>query len=112
MSEDNEADVCCAACGIKEVDDIKLKNCNACYLVKYCSVECQKNHRKQHKKECKERMAELREELLFKQPETSHLGDCPICFLPLSLDENKSSLSSCCCVLICGGCACANQVST
>eukprot|EP00985_Skeletonema_marinoi_P022471 scaffold14356_cov194-Skeletonema_marinoi.AAC.16 len=56
-------------------------------------------------------MAELREELLFKQPETSHLGDCPICFLPLSLDENKSSLSSCCCVLICGGCACANQVS-
>ena len=43
MSEDNEADVCCAACGIKEVDDIKLKNCNACYLVKYCSVECQKN---------------------------------------------------------------------
>jgi len=87
MSEDNEADMCCAACGIKEVDDIKLKNCNACYLVKYCSIECQKNHRKQHKKECKERMAELREELLFKQPESSHLGDCPICFLRCHLTK-------------------------
>eukprot|EP00984_Skeletonema_dohrnii_P027324 scaffold16855_cov99-Skeletonema_dohrnii-CCMP3373.AAC.1 len=55
-------------------------------------------------------MAELREELLFKQPESSHLGDCPICFLPLSLDVNKSSLSSCCCVLICNGCSHANHI--
>jgi hypothetical protein len=107
---DNEADACCAACGIKEVDDIKLKNCNACFLAKYCGVECQKNHRKQHKKECKERMAELREELLFKQPESSHLGDCPICFVPLAFEVNKSSLFSCCSVLICNGCIYANHI--
>jgi hypothetical protein len=28
----------CAACGIAEVDDIKLKTCTACQLVRYCSV--------------------------------------------------------------------------
>eukprot|EP00985_Skeletonema_marinoi_P006192 scaffold2689_cov70-Skeletonema_marinoi.AAC.15 len=66
---------CCASCGVTaEVDDIKLKNCTACYLVKYCSVKCQKDHRPQHKRECKKRMAELRDEFLFKQPESSHLG--------------------------------------
>ena len=102
--------MCCAACGIKQLDDIKLKKCTACYLVSYCSVQCQKNHRKQHKKECKMRMVELREELLFKQPESSHIGDCPICCVPLSIDANTSSMSSCCCVLICDGCAYTNQM--
>jgi len=102
--------VCCAACGIAEVDDMKLKKCTACKLVRYCSVECQKNHRKQHKLDCKKRMAELRDELLFKQPESSHLGDCPICCLPQSLDETKSLLTSCCCVFICEGCSYANQL--
>eukprot|EP00984_Skeletonema_dohrnii_P035791 scaffold35973_cov122-Skeletonema_dohrnii-CCMP3373.AAC.2 len=33
----------------------------------------------QHKKECKKRAAEFRDELLFKQPESCHEGDCPIC---------------------------------
>lgn len=110
MSANDEAHMCCAACGIKQLDDIKLKKCTACYLVSYCSVQCQKNHRKQHKKECKKRMAELREELLFKQPESSHFGDCPICCLPLSLIEDNSSMTSCCCVLICDGCAYRNQM--
>ena len=110
MSADVAADItCCAGCGTAEVDDIKLKKCT-CHLVKYCSVECQKNHRKQHKKECKKRMAELREELLFRQPESTHYGDCPICFVPLSLGEDKSSLTSCCCVYICDGCGYANQM--
>ncbi|KAK1734131.1 hypothetical protein QTG54_015134 [Skeletonema marinoi] len=63
-----------------------LKNCTACYLVKYCSVQCQKEHRKQHKRDCKKRAAEIRDELLFKQPESTHLGDCPICMIPLPLD--------------------------
>jgi len=114
MSADgDEADdtlLCCAACGIAEVDDIKLKKCTACNFVRYCSVECQKNHRKQHKKVCKKRAAELRDELLFKQPESSHYGDCPICCLPLSLDEGKSAMTSCCCVFICDGCSYANQM--
>ena len=48
------ADMCCASCGKAEVDDVKLKKC-ACNLLKYCSVECQRNHRPQHKKTCKQR---------------------------------------------------------
>eukprot|EP00984_Skeletonema_dohrnii_P007364 scaffold2671_cov81-Skeletonema_dohrnii-CCMP3373.AAC.4 len=68
----------CAACGIAGGDDIKLKKCTACKSVRYCGVKCQKEHRPQHKKECKKRAAELRDEILFKQPESSDLGDCPI----------------------------------
>eukprot|EP00985_Skeletonema_marinoi_P020392 scaffold12117_cov76-Skeletonema_marinoi.AAC.2 len=44
MSDRNEADTsCCASCGIAGGDDIKLKKCNGCYLVKYCSLKCQKD---------------------------------------------------------------------
>jgi TPR repeat protein len=50
----------------------------------------------------------LHDKELFEQPEISHLGECPICFLPLSLDMSKSILKSCCSKLICSGCICAN----
>jgi hypothetical protein len=80
--------MCCASCGKAEVDDVKLKQC-ACKLVRYCSVECQKNHRSQHKKACKKRLGELRDDRLFTQPEGIHLGECPICCLPLPLDIEK-----------------------
>ncbi len=99
----------CASCGIAEGDGIKLMKCTACHLVKYCSVKCQKDHWKQHKKECKKRAAERRDELLFKQPEGTHLGDCPICCLPLPLDASKSVLYPCCSKLICDGCDYVNQ---
>ena len=99
----------CAACGIAEGDDIKLKNCTACYLVKYCGIKCQKDHRKQHKRACKKRAAELRDKLLFKQPESTHLGDCPICCIPLSLDMKKSTMYSCCSKFVCDGCVDANK---
>eukprot|EP00984_Skeletonema_dohrnii_P020259 scaffold9816_cov99-Skeletonema_dohrnii-CCMP3373.AAC.13 len=102
--------MCCASCGIAEVDDIKLKNCNACYLVRYCSVKCQKEHRPKHKEACKKRAAELRDELLFKQPESSHLGDCPICMIPLQLDVTKSPMMTCCSKVICNGCDHANNI--
>jgi len=114
MSEDN-ADAAgdilssCASCGIAESDDVKLKYCTACYLVKYCSIICQKDHRKQHKRGCKKRAAELRDELLFKQPESTHLGDCPICCLPLPLGSKKSSMAPCCSKIICKGCRYANM---
>ncbi len=98
----------CASCGIAEGDDVKLKDCSACKLVKYCGTKCQKNHRLNHKRECKRRAAELRDELLFKQPESSFLGDCPICCLPLSLDVRKSALNTCCGKILCGGCHYAN----
>jgi tetratricopeptide (TPR) repeat protein len=98
----------CASCGKAAVDEIKLKKC-ACNLVKYCSVECQKYHRKQHKKACKKRAAELRDDKLFTQPDESHLGECPICCLPLPLDPKKYGTFSCCCKRICRGCSYANQ---
>ena len=98
----------CASCGTAGSDDIKLMKC-ACHLVKYCSVKCQKDHRSQHKKECKKRVAQLRDEILFKQPESSCYGDCPICCLPLSIDIKESVLMACCCKRICYGCYFANQ---
>jgi tetratricopeptide (TPR) repeat protein len=102
------ADVC-ASCGIAATDDVKLKKC-ACNLVKYCTVNCQKNHRPQHKKMCRKRLAELRDDDLFTLPEKSCFGDCPICCLPLPLDMNKSTMMSCCSKLLCMGCHYANQM--
>jgi len=110
MSKENvEADdSCCASCGVAEIDDIKLTDCSACDLVRYCSVKCQKEHRSQHEEACKKRAAELHDEILFKQPESSHIGDCPICMIPLSIDQTKSGVWSCCSKIICNGCHHAN----
>src|SRR6056300_973086 len=104
--EEEAADMttCCASCGKAAVDEVKLKLCTACKLVRYCSVDCQKNHRPQHKKACKKRAAEIHDDRLFTQPEGIHLGECPICCLPLPLDIRKSRINSCCCKWICNGC--------
>ena len=101
--------LCCASCGIAEVDDVKLKECATCDLARFCSDTCQENHKSQHEEACKKRAAELRDELLFKQPDSSHLGDCPICCLPLQLDLSKSTLKLCCSKVICIGCNYANM---
>ena len=102
---------CCASCGIADVDNIKkLKECDDCDLVRYCSDECQRDHKPQHEEACKKRTAELRDELLFKQPKSTHLGDCPICNLPLSLDRSKSSMYYCCSNVVCNGCIYAYQI--
>jgi tetratricopeptide (TPR) repeat protein len=112
VDEEEAADTMtrCANCGKAEVDEVKLKLCTACKLVKYCSVGCQKNHRKQHKKACKRRAVEIRNDNLFKQPDESHLGECPICCLPLPPDPTKSTVNSCCCKYICDGCDYANSL--
>ena len=112
MNADAESDtmMCCAACGTPEVDDVKLKKCTACKSVRYCNVQCQKDHRPQHERDCKKRAAELRDEILFKQPEISHLGGCPICCLPLPIDATESTMMSCCCKKICNGCEYANMM--
>ena len=100
--------MCCASCGIAAVDDVKLKDCTGgCDLVKYCSDECQENHRDGHEKECKKR---LRDKQLFTMPDGSHLGECPICCLPLPLDPKKSTMMPCCSNWICSGCCYANQM--
>ena len=113
MSDENSNEVdtsCCASCGIAEVDDIKLKDCDDCDLVRYCSDDCQNNHKSQHEEECKKRAAELRDKSLFKQPESNHWGECPICCLPMSLDNSKSLINECCGEFICSGCAFNNKL--
>ena len=96
-------------CGVAEIDDTKLMECDDCDLVQYCSDECRENNKSQHEEECRKRAAELRDELLFKQPESTHLGDCPICSLPMPHDPAKSESVLCCGQMICFGCHCANM---
>ena len=111
MSDDNEAvdtSSSCASCGIAEIDDIKLVPCDGCDLVHYCGVACQELHRPDHAEKCRKRAVEMRDELLFKQPEGSCYGDCPICCLPIPLDLKKSSIMTCCSKFVCNGCALAN----
>ncbi len=50
---------------------------------------------------------ELRDDILFRQPESTYLGDCPICFLPF-LCSSDVDLKPCCSKLICNGCSFAN----
>ena len=102
------ADEVCASCGKVAVDDVTLKQC-ACELVKYCSDGCQDLHRPEHEKDCKKRMAEIRDDRLFTMPDESYLGECPICFLPNPLDEQKSGFFECCSKRICKGCGYADQ---
>ena len=107
---EEEVDTCCASCGIAAVDNVELKDCDGgCNLVKYCSDECQESHRERHDEECKKRLAELRDRDLFEQPDESHLGECPICCVPLPIDGSKSMLAGCCCKVICHGCMNANK---
>ena len=88
--------LCCASCGKSEVDDIKLVPCDACDLVRYCSDECQANHRLEHEAKCKERAVELRDEILFRQPECTHLGDCPILQVMAFIFQHLPRQKNCC----------------
>ena len=104
-------DEACANCGKHESDAVKLKNCTACRLVKYCGVDCQKAHRKQHKKACKKRAAELKDEQLYSQGHERPEGDfCPICTLPIPLPMGKHAVFATCCMKrVCRGCDFAAQ---
>ena len=106
----NIDDAVCASCGIAEIDEIKLKKCAACKSVQYCSDECEADHRQHHEGACEKRAAELRDEILFKQPESCYLGDCPICFLPLPHAPKKTLLWTCCSKKICKGCLYAHYL--
>ena len=100
--------MCCASCGKAEGDDTQLKKCDGCDLVKYCNDTCHENHQPEHEEVCKKRAAELRDEVLFRQPESNYLGDCPICLLPLPIIPGKSVYHACCCKSVCKGCIVAN----
>ena len=117
MSADDER---FSICGVREVLCLvrhrsnrwhQLKPCSKCDLVEYCSDQCQKDHLQEHEPICKERAAELYDELLFKQPESSHLGDCPICFLPIPSEADFSRVKACCGQIICAGCMHAHFVA-
>ena len=108
---EGDGEEACANCGKQGSDTVKLKNCTACRLVKYCGVDCQKAHRKQHKKACKQRAAELEEEKLYNQGHERPEGDfCPICTLliPLQMEEH-SGFMACCMKRVCNGCNFAAQ---
>ena len=109
--EEADADICCANCGVTEVDDIKLKDCDGCDLVKYCSDKCKGGHREQHEEECKQRAQQLHDKDLFRQPDGNHRGECPLCFLPMPLNDEKSTFYSCCSKVICYGCEYADEMS-
>ena len=96
------ANTSCANCNKAESDDIKLKTCTACKLVKYCSRQCQAAHRPQHKNMCKKRVEELFDAELFKDPPKRE--ECPICTLPLPFESKYISFESCCGKLMCLGC--------
>ena len=109
MSANSEAaDEVCASCGKAEVDNIKLRRCTACKLVRYCSVDCQKEHRSQHKRTCKKRASEIRDDLLFTLPDSTCFDDCSICCLPVPIEREKSTMFMCCCQIICNGCQFTN----
>ena len=96
----------CANCGKAGGDGVKLRNCTACLLVKYCGVGCQRAHRKQHKKACKKRAAELKDERLYGLGHERPEGDfCPICTLPIPLPmDDHSAINVCCMKKVCDGC--------
>ena len=97
----------CANCGKHGDDDaVKLKDCTACRLVKYCGVDCQKAHRKQLKKACK-MAADLEDEQLYSRGHERPEGEfCPICTLPIPLPWGEHSVTKACCMkTICHGCS-------
>ena len=106
-----EADLVCAWCGIAEVDNVKFEDCDGCDIVKYCSDNCREEHWHWHSPECRKRSAELHDKELFTQPDDTHQGECPLCFLPMPIDPKKTTFYSCCSKIICHGCDYAHYIT-
>ncbi len=49
---------------------------------------------------------------LFRQPDGTHLGECPICLLPLPFELREVTFYSCCSKLICNGCDYINAMTS
>ncbi|EJK56503.1 hypothetical protein THAOC_23596, partial [Thalassiosira oceanica] len=77
----------CSNCGKTEAAE--LRNCSACRLVKYCSVDCQRAHRNQHKKACKQRAAELEHDRKLFGSGLVNKETCPVCFLKIPVDPTQ-----------------------
>jgi len=91
-----DAEKCCASCG-KTGEG--LKRCTACKSVWYCGVTCQIDHRKAHKKECKRIKKELE---MWKPPPPTE--ECPVCLVPLPLQNSKATYWPCCGQTVCNAC--------
>ncbi len=105
--EDPQSDaISCSSCSISEDEDtqFKTKSCDNCDLVQDCSDDCEKEHMSAH-----EESAKTHDKILFQQPESTHLGDCTICLLPLLDDMDSFVMESCCSTFICIGCSYANR---
>ena len=74
---EEEDGVGASSCGVAEVDGVK-------------SEESSEND-----EECNS-ADESHDRKLFTQPDETHLGDCPLCFLPLPLDRGESAFYACC----------------
>ncbi len=84
--------VVCNNCGVAEVDEIKLlEDCDGCKSVRCCGDKCKDEHRQRHEEEFKKTEAELHDKKIFTQPDGSHEGECPICFLPMPLHKKLLS---------------------
>lgn len=99
----------CDSCGRSGNNDVKLLRCANCHISRYCGKLCQRKHWTIHKQVCRRLTAELKDEQLFKQPESNHLGDCPICCLPMPVPESKEEpadyqVYTCCMKIACYGC--------
>ena len=96
----------CANCGKEGNDTVNLKNCTDCFLVKYCSVDCQKIHSEQHRETCKERADELKDEKLYSQGLERPEGDfCPLCLLAIPFPVYRHYVFYTCCMKkVCKGC--------
>jgi len=102
---------CCASCGAAESDAITLTTCDACDFVLYCDEACQELHKPEHGSACSRRKAAELDKKLFQLPESNHMGDCPICLLPMPYDGKTCSLFPCCSKTICNGCDYAIEIS-
>jgi hypothetical protein len=102
--------VVCNNCGVAEVDEIKLEDCDGCKTVRCCGDNCEQVDQEKHDEKCQKRVARMHDDNLFRQPDGTHFGECPICFLPMPLDPQKITFKPCCGKKICLGCVCSSVV--
>lgn len=103
-STSDDLEEICANCGkTGDKNDVKLKKCTGCFLLKYCGVNCQRAHRALHKKACQQQAAVLHEEKLFAAPPDPE--ECPVCLLRIPFEREDICYKPCCGKTICIGCA-------
>lgn len=105
-----------ANCGIAGSDDDKklLEGCTE-QRVRSNDNNFREEHREQNKESKHKRRSDRlrREKDLFEQPGSSHLGDCPICCIPIPLTalyKEETVFHDCCSKTICLGCCYVHQI--